>query len=497
MKSSRVIGFGPALLPPDLTTPPDLSSSSISQFKHRQKRHSHLRICQLPEHDPFKLYAALRRRYRTSFILESAPGPRRLAEYTFIGFAPHRRLALRQGRLSIDESDQGPLDDPLGALRDTLAGYRMAQLGAPFGKYFGGLVGYLGYDFVRRLEALPERPGPTVEEPGFPDFELGLYLDGVIYDHARRAVYYFTHDQDRSQAVREALADQAGATQQQPLICSPFQSDISRQEFIAGVQQAQEAIRAGEVYQVVLSKRLRANYHGDLLAGYGALRQVNPSPYMYFVQFEGRTIAGSSPEMLVALRGRQVITYPIAGTRPLGRSEAERARLAGELLADRKERAEHVMLVDLARNDIGRIAEFGSVKLPEYMRVERFSHVQHLVSRVEGRLRPELDAFDALAALFPAGTVSGAPKLRAMELIARLEKSPRGPYAGVVGYFSLNGTLDTAIAIRTLFAQGESLYLRAGAGIVADSQPEREWQECDGKLAALLSVLQGGLPCGC
>lgn len=442
-----------------------------------------------PAVEPIALYAALRRRAARSFLLESAPGPQRFAEFSFIGFDPVATVALQSGQLFCND-EAYPIDDSLQSLRRLLAPY---VKNIPDFKYVGGLVGYVSYEFVRYLEKLTLEPSP------FPELEMGLFLDGVIYDHPRGTAFYFSHAEDRSTIVAEAL-DEAQRRSKKPVYlpqtrfaCDTLRSDQTQAEFEHSVARARERIIAGEVFQIVLSRQLCAPYEGDLFAVYQRLRRINPSPYMYFLDFGAHQIAGASPEMLVAVQDHTVQTYPIAGTRPLGRSEAETAVLTRELLADPKERAEHAMLVDLARNDIGRISEFGSVRVSEYMRVERFSHVQHLVSCVEGRLRAELDALDALAALFPAGTVSGAPKIRAMELIAQLEKTPRGPYAGTVGYLSLNGNLDTAITIRTVWADKKDVYTRAGAGIVYDSVPEREWRETESKLQAMKNALYGGV----
>lgn len=441
-----------------------------------------------PAASPIALYAALRRRATRSFLLESALGPRRLAEFSFIGFDPVATVALQSGQLFCNDETH-PTDDPLQSLRRLLAPYAK---NIPDFKYVGGLVGYVSYEFVRYLEKLTLEPSP------FPELEMGLFLDGVIYDHHRGTAFYFSHAEDRSAIVAEALDEAQCRSKlmyphQTRFACDKLCSDQTQPEFEHSVWRARELIAAGEAFQLVLSRQLRAPYKGDLFAVYQRLRQINPSPYMYFLDFGAHQIAGASPEMLVAVHNRAVQTYPIAGTRPLGRSETETAALARELLADPKERAEHAMLVDLARNDIGRISKFGSVRVSEYMRVERFSHVQHLVSHVEGHLREGLDALDALAALFPAGTVSGAPKIRAMELIAQLEKTPRGPYAGTVGYLSLNGNLDTAITIRTVWADKKNVYTRAGAGIVYDSVPEREWRETESKLQAMKNALYGGV----
>jgi anthranilate synthase component 1 len=428
-----------------------------------------------PTVEPIALYAEVRKRSQKSFLLESAPG--RFAEFSFIGFDPVRIIRFGAGA----PFSANPLGAPLQTLRELLV-----PRASPY-KYIGGLVGYISYEFVRHLETL--KPSP------FPDLELGLFTDGVIYDHRHERAFYFSHGEDRSALVADSV-DEA-QHRDEPKIqfaCAELRSDCSQAEFELLVARARERIASGEIFQIVLSRQLTAPYQGDLFAVYQRLRTINPSPYMYFLDFGDRTIAGSSPEMLVAVHDRTVLTYPIAGTRPLGRSEDETAALARELRADPKECAEHVMLVDLARNDVGRISEFGSVRVPEYMSVERFSHVQHLVSRVEGRLREGLDALDALAALFPAGTVSGAPKVRTMELIAQLEKTARGPYAGAVGYLSFNGNLDMAITIRTIWADKKNVYTRAGAGIVHDSVPEREWLETESKLHAMKNALQGGAP---
>jgi len=458
-------------------------------------RVTQLIIRELPACDPFALYAHIRQHAESSFILESAPGPERLAEFTYIGFNPRHVLALNGDRVTVDghpiEVENGGEIRPFDALRAFLDAYR-PPLDVRMPKYLGGLVGYLGYDVVRQFEpSLGKAPDkPTLP---FPNFELGLYLDGIIVDHRQDRTFYVGHAEDRSAFANE-LATSA------PLKPSSLQvddlvSDTSKEAFCRNVEHAKRAIHDGEVYQLVLSRQLSASYKGDLFEVYRTLRSLNPSPYMFCLEFgrgtdHGHTIVGSSPEMLVSVREGNVITYPIAGTRPLGETSEEQARYRDELLADEKEAAEHAMLVDLARNDVGRISRSGSVHVPEYRSVEPFSHVQHLVSRVEGRLADEHDPFDALGALFPAGTVTGAPKVRAMSLIDKLETSGRGPYAGAVGYASLTGDLDTAISIRTMFATNDTLYLQAGAGVVADSVPEREWAETEHKLGGLTRALE-------
>lgn len=429
--------------------------------------------------DPFFLYRAVREQCDQSFFLESLVGPQRFREMTFMGFDPELHVRFKDGRLELN-GERVETGDPFQVLRDLLQRHRVEGQG----KYLGGLVGYISYDFVRYLEKLPPahlRPTP------FADFEFGLYLDGIVFDHLQGEAFYFSHRKDR---LREFLGSYR-PPEAAELAVEPLQSDVTQDRYQGWVEEAKEEIRRGEIFQVVLSRKNRARFRGDLMAFYEQLRWINPSPYMYFLDFGDRKVVGSSPEMLVSIQGPRITTFPIAGTRPLGKDMVERRQLREELLADEKERAEHNMLVDLARNDTGRVARFGSVSVPEYMVVEEFSHVQHIVSKVVGDLAPGKDSLDALASLFPAGTVSGAPKVRAMEIIQRLEGVQRGPYAGVVGYLSLNGNLDTAIAIRTLVAHGDDIEIQVGGGIVADSQPEREWMETEHKLAALQSALAG------
>ncbi|HKZ48124.1 MAG TPA: anthranilate synthase component I family protein [Thermoplasmata archaeon] len=418
---------------------------------------------------PLDLYLSLRSR-RGAFLLESrGPGGR----YTFVGAEPDRVVRCRDGII-----DEGGFlvrsEDPLAVLREIASGLPETE-----GRRFcGGFVGYFAYDLVRAFERVPRSHPPTP----FPDFELGLFLDWVEFDHGTGRKSYHS--------VRDGRPLEGRAVAASPATFGPPNEDMNREGFEAAVHTVKREIYDGEAFQVVLSRSESMPFSGDLAGFYARLAALNPSPYMYFMEFEDRAVVGSSPEMLVRVEGREISTFPIAGTRPIGRDAGETRRLGEEMLADEKERAEHNMLVDLARNDVGRVARFGSVRVPEHLTVEEFSHVQHLVSRVTGEVREGVDALDVFASLFPAGTVSGAPKLRAMEIIDRLEASSRGPYAGAVGYLSLNGDLDTAIAIRTLFASGGIATLRAGAGIVADSVPAREWEETEHKLAALKAAVQ-------
>jgi anthranilate synthase component 1 len=308
-----------------------------------------------------------------------------------------------------------------------------------------------------------------------------------VFDHRQKRAFYYYSSNNRFTEV-ETLMTQTCDTEtleyDQPKV------NITKKRFEEAVEKAKEYIVAGDIFQVVLSKRYDFQVKGDLMAFYRSLREINPSPYMYFFKAGDKQIVGSSPEMLVRVDKRVVETFPIAGTRPCVKNLSENERLAKELLADPKERAEHVMLVDLARNDVGKIAKFGSVQVPEFMKVHRYSHVQHIVSQVVGDLKEDKECYDAFRAVFPAGTVSGAPKVRAMEIIEELEPTKRGPYAGAVGYFSYNGNADFAITIRTLFADGDKACIQVGAGIVADSVPEQEWFETDHKAEALMKALK-------
>jgi anthranilate synthase component 1 len=316
---------------------------------------------------------------------------------------------------------------------------------------------------------------------------MGIFEDGFVFNHIRRQSFYYYRSENRLPEV-EGLLKQPITSEE--LSYNQPKVNTKKENFEKAVEKAKEYVTAGDIFQVVLSKRYQFQVGGDLIPFYQCLRTINPSPYMYFYKSGDRQIVGSSPEMLVRVENRTVETFPIAGTRPAVEDPVENNRLACELLADPKERAEHVMLVDLARNDIGKISRYGSVNVPEFMKVHRYSHVQHIVSQVVGELKENLQSYDAVRAVFPAGTVSGAPKVRAMEIIDELEPERRGPYAGAVGYFSYNGNADFAITIRTLFADKNQAYIQAGAGIVADSVPETEWFEADHKAKALVQALE-------
>ena len=441
-----------------------------------------------------------------SFLLESIEGGERVARYSFIGVGSAKQYRLRAGAVErhtprgIERLPLGPGRDPLHVLQAELAGYQSAHIdGLP--RFVGGLVGYLGYDAIRHFE--PKLAGLPHTE----DLPEGLFLltdTLVAFDHARRSLYLIAHAFDGDTAAAQARLDALEARLAGPLpdrpaqaahSASSMQSTLTQAEYEAIVRAAREHIAAGDIFQVVLSQRLSRTTTAQSFDVYRALRRLNPSPYMFYFDFgevDGRplTLVGASPEMFVRLEGRRASLRPIAGTRPRGATPAEDDELAAELLADPKERAEHVMLVDLGRNDLGRVCAYGTVRVSEFFTVERYSHVMHLVSHAEGELRPGLTAFDLVRAAFPAGTVSGAPKVRAMEIIGELEHNARGPYAGAVGYFGFDGAMDTCLAIRTLVGRGSTISVQAGAGIVADSDPAREYQETLNKAQAVLKAVE-------
>jgi anthranilate synthase component I len=442
---------------------------------------------------PRSLFVKVHEEFENAFLLESAIGAKRLAEYSFIGFEPETIVRVKDGSLDIASLDGAKdslkTEDPLTDLRKLVAAPASFDLLArsPF-RFIGGAVGYISYDSVRYWERLPAK---ARDDLGLPDMEFGIYTDGIVFDHMKKGVHYYTLGRDdRLKQVASLLRGSAPRERGGLTAPTAAKPTVEKERFKAMVETAKRHITVGDIFQVVLAKRYDFEIEGDLSIFYEALSEINPSPYMYFLKFGDRRIVGSSPEMLVRVENRQVETFPIAGTRPHLADSRANAKLTKEMLADPKEKAEHVMLVDLARNDVGRVAKYGSVKVPELLTVQQFSHVQHIVSRVVGTLRPEFDSFDAMRAMFPAGTVSGAPKPRAMEIIDELEPVRRGPYAGALGYFSFNGNADFAITIRTLVARGTKCSIQSGAGIVADSDPENEWHETESKAAGLMKAVE-------
>jgi anthranilate synthase component 1 len=424
-----------------------------------------------------------------AFLLESVEGSQATAGYSFIGTEPYRLLTSREG----DKTN------PLSLLAEELAKNRLVEI-KDLPDFCGGAVGYLGYETVRRLEELPS---PDPDPLALPESLFMLVDTLLIFDHAQNKIKIVSlAPPDGDNAYRAAvarideLADRLKEPLKQPHPTPPpikrseVISNLTRAEFEANVAKARQYIIEGEAIQIVLSQRLSKRTTTPPLAIYKALRHINPSPYMFFLDFKGFQVIGSSPEILVRAIDGRVTTRPLAGTRPRGKTPTEDKRLEEELRADEKERAEHIMLVDLGRNDIGRVSLPGTVEVSELMDVERYSHVMHLVTNVDGKLRPDLTPIDALGACFPAGTVSGAPKIRAMEVIAELEPDKRGPYAGCVGYFSFSGAMDTAITIRTIVLADGTAHVQAGAGIVYDSVPAREFEEIMDKARALLKAIE-------
>ncbi len=419
-------------------------------------------------------------------MLESIEGPKKLSQYSFIGFNPDISITIKNGDAVINNEKTGvrereKVTEPLKVIAKTIKN----RFEFKKQRFVGGAVGYVSYDSIRYWEKLTEK---SIDDQEFPDIKFGIFNDGIIFDHRNMQAFYYYINENRLDEIRNIVNEKDCCHEK--LKHKYLKVNISEERFKKAVDKTKDYITAGDIFQVVLSKRHDFQINGDLIDYYYNLRKINPSPYMYFLKFGKFQIIGSSPEMLVRVENRKVETFPIAGTRPHVKNPAENKRLTNELLADPKERAEHVMLVDLGRNDIGKVSKFGSVHLPEFMKVHQYSHVQHIVSRVVGELRDEFDSFDALRSVFPAGTVSGAPKVRAMEIIEELEPTRRGPYAGAVGYFSYNGNSDFAITIRTLLANGRKAHIQVGAGIVADSDPEREWNETEHKARALIKALE-------
>lgn len=455
-----------------------------------------------------------------SFLLESVEGGQHIARYSFIGSDPYLTLRLDGGTAQAVQGGYKqtlPYTDPLTVLGSHLNAYRPVRL-PDLPRFVGGAVGYLGYETVSYFERLPVPVGCDYAMPeGF-----WMFVDTLlIFDHLRHKIKVLSHvhldaedlEAEYRRATRKIdaiverlrqplITDDRRPTTETPRNYEPHStvpttpsvvrrpsSNISREQYHANVERAKEYIAAGDIFQVVPSQRFIRPTSADPVTIYRALRTVNPSPYMFLLRTGEGDLVGASPELLVRVQEGEVLTHPIAGTRRRGRDLAEDAALADELLADEKERAEHLMLVDLGRNDIGRVSVPGSVSVPDFMFVEKYSHVMHLVSHVTGKLRLDMSALDALRACFPAGTVSGAPKIRAMEIIAELEGTRRGIYAGCVGHVGFNGDLDTCIALRTMVVQDGVAYVQAGGGVVADSDPEAEYQESCNKAAALLRAI--------
>lgn len=435
--------------------------------------------------NPFEIFKQIYMNYENVFILESLTGPKELSEFSVIGFDPEFTVKCDKGKFQIYRKgriiSEKKVKDPLAELRRILPIVNDKKL-----RYIGGAVGYVSYDAIRFWERLPSKRASNM----FPLMEFGIYTDGLIHDRKDKATYYFHIGKKSRLAELEELLNFKPKYLENSFYFSKPISETSKSHFVSKVKKAKDYVYEGEVFQVVISRKFIFEIHGDPIILYENLRKLNPSPYMYFFKRKKRFIIGSSPEMLLRVINDKIETFPIAGTRPITNKESENRRLAKELLRDKKELAEHTMLVDLARNDLGKVCKFGSVQPKELMIVKRFSHVQHIVSHITGDLYSKYDCFDAFRSLFPAGTVSGAPKVRAMEVISELEESSRGPYAGALGYFSFNRCCDFAIIIRSLFINGNKAFIQAGAGIVMDSIPKNEYLETQHKAGALFSAMK-------
>jgi anthranilate synthase component 1 len=456
---------------------------------------------------PVGAFLSVAAKQKYAFLLESVEGGEKIGRYTFLGAQPRMVVTGRGKQFTIREgsSERRSEGSVVELLRSILRQYRPATL-PNLPPFTSGGVGYFAYDLVRQFEHLPEC---AKDDLVLPDCVFTFYDRLLAFDHLRHQVHIIAAADVRAESPRKAydraLADidaierklvrgirtqQLGWSANHKSKTIKVHSSTSHEQFVDSVRQAKEYISAGDIFQVVLSQRLDFKAPAEPLQIYRALRTVNPSPYMFFLQLDDMHVIGASPEMLVRISGRQLEYRPIAGTHKRGKDPAEDARLIEALRSDEKERAEHVMLVDLGRNDLGRVSDYGTVKVRDLMYVEKYSHVMHLVSALEGQLREGLDALDAVAACFPAGTLSGAPKVRAMEIIEELEPVRRGVYGGAVLYADHAGNLDSCIAIRTMVLHKGRAYLQAGAGIVADSDPESEYQESMNKASALLRAAE-------
>lgn len=467
----------------------------------------------LPDLSPLDIYTGTRR--GPGFLLESMEGSEKLARYSFVGIGPEFIITMGERTditgnepfVSIAKEPEG--NDPVGNIKSVLSRFHYMNVKAP--RFFGGVVGYFAYDCVYALfKKVRRRNHPEGKTgTGVPDARFMFTKDCIVIDHKEKRLYIFssaflTYDTGAAAVYAECKNKIAGLSGHIRSLASgtrtagrpasgpvtSFCSHTPRHEFERAVDAIREHIAAGDIFQAVLSRRMECRVADEPFAIYASLREINPSPYMYYLDFGDETVIGASPEMLVRVENRRVTTVPIAGTRPRGKTPEDDERLANGLLNDPKERAEHTMLVDLARNDVGKVCRFGSVSVSDFMSIEKFSHVQHIVSTVNGVLKDNLDCYDAFRSCFPAGTVSGAPKIRAMQIIDDRETGPRGLYAGAVGYIGFDKNLDFAIAIRTVVVRDGVASVQVGAGIVADSVPANEWNETENKAAAMIRAIE-------
>ena len=426
----------------------------------------------------FEIYNKISRNYTHSFLFESLTGPEELSETSIMGFDPEFIVKGYYDKVTIQKRD-GSIEaittsDPLNTIKEMVL-----KTSDQTYRYLGGAVGNINYDAIRLWEKIPKNH--LTEEPVM---EFGIYTDGILFDNKQKKSLYFYYEDNRIDKIKSSEANFDEFT------ISEITSNIDEEKFADIIDKAKKYIYDGDIFQVVLSRKFSFEADGDYLKVYQKLRSLNPSQYLYHMKLDQKTIIGSSPEMLIRVTDDQIETFPIAGTRKITESEEKNEEMKHELINDEKELAEHTMLVDLGRNDIGRVCDYGTVHVKELMEVKKFSHVQHMVTHVVGKLDTKFDMYDAFKAVFPAGTVSGAPKVRAMEIIDELEPESRGPYAGAIGYFSFNGCCDFAIAIRSIFVNGKSGFVQAGAGIVFDSIAKNELNETEHKANAMITALK-------
>lgn len=472
---------------------------TYDQARQYEKDYTYIPVCKEVLADditPILMLRKLAALDEQFFLLESVEGGS-LGRYSFLGYHPRLSVFCKEGITKVKEDGMVRIipGNPKEALQTILATYRSPQIeGLP--TFTGGLVGYFAYEMIQYAE-----PKLKIKQSDVNDCELMMFDRLVAFDQLHHKLCFITNARaqdgeagyNRAVAELEAFVETIRITEpvpyEKPLPAPAFTCNLSREEYCRMVEKTKHYIREGDIFQGVISRRFEADYDGSLLNAYRVLRTTNPSPYMYYIQLKDMQIAGTSPETMVKLTDRKLMTFPVAGTRKRGRDREEDMALEKELLADAKECAEHNMLVDLARNDIGRIAEYGSVKVEDYMAVHRFSKVMHIASTVTGKLAADKTCGDTVEALLPAGTLSGAPKFRACEIINELEPVPRGVYGGAIGYLDFSGNLDVCIAIRTAVKKGRKVYVQAGAGIVADSVPESEYQECANKAGAVIEAI--------
>ena len=450
---------------------------------------------------PVQALRILRAQDSHCFLLESAADQEGWGRWTFLGFEPDLEITAKDGVVQLRDRERtsSRIQSPGELLRQVLAAHKSPKLpGLP--PFTGGLVGYFSYDYLKYAEPTLRLTGEDQEK--FKDMDLMLFRSVIAFDNFRQKLILITNadasDLDETypaacaqlDRMAELLRHGAPTPRRPGKLTSPVEALFSREQYCSMVEKAKHYIREGDIFQVVLSNRLEAGFQGSLLDVYRILRTINPSPYLFYFTSDDMELAGASPETLVKLEDGVLHTFPLAGTRPRGKTPEEDKALEQELLADEKELSEHNMLVDLGRNDIGKISRFGTVQVEKYLSIQRFSHVMHIGSTVRGELREDCDAVDAIDAILPAGTLSGAPKLRAAEIIDELENNKRGVYGGAIGYLDFTGNLDTCIAIRLAFAKNGKVFIRSGAGIVADSVPEKEYQECLNKAQAVVRALE-------